>query len=268
MPSWTLILILSIVSGTCGTLIGTLLAVIFGKANDKAFAAATSISAGVMLSLVFFDLLPEAWEAAEGLKNSTLTIILAFAIGLVFMFGISIIVDRTEEIGSKHHHESCDCEVSEEPHAHCHSHSHGGQSIYTIALAIALHNLPAGLLIGAPGSPRQAVVIALVLMLHNLPEGFALALPIYRKTKKVGFTILVAVLVSLPIVIGAMIGYFVTAISNTMLAAGLAFAAGSMFSVVHTEMYPAIYEKRSFVNTALIAISMFVSFVCLTLIEI
>ena len=69
-------------------------------------------------------------------------------------------------------------------------HDHGGHQrkllrmgLFT-ALAIAIHNLPEGLVtfLAALQDPRLGVAIALAIALHNIPEGISVSVPIFYAT--------------------------------------------------------------------------------------
>lgn len=114
--------------------------------------------------------------------------------------------------------------------------------------AIALHNLPEGMVIGASYAitpdliqnlfSGSGFIMAMVIGLHNIPEGMAVSVPLISggmgKAKAVGLTALSGA----PTVIGAVIGYALGGINQIMLMLSLGFASGAMLYVVFGELLP------------------------------
>lgn len=121
-----------------------------------------------------------------------------------------------------------------------------------MAFAIALHNFPEDMVIGASYASDEVtggvggLAMAIVIGLHNIPEGMAVAVPLVAGgMKKVKAAFLTAI-TGAPTILGAMLGYFLGTLSPTMLAFSLSFASGAMLYVVFGELLPeAILMWRS-----------------------
>ena len=121
-----------------------------------------------------------------------------------------------------------------------------------MAFAIALHNFPEGMVIGASYASDEVtgsvggLATAIVIGLHNIPEGMAVSVPLVAGgMKKLKATLLTAV-TGMPTILGAMFGYFLGTLSPVMLALSLSFASGAMLYVVFGELLPeAILMWRS-----------------------
>ena len=114
--------------------------------------------------------------------------------------------------------------------------------------AIALHNLPEGMVIGASYALEPDVtanlfsgsgfIMAIVIGLHNIPEGMAVSVPLVsggmKKVKAVSLTALSGV----PTVLGALLGFVLGGINEVMLVISLGFASGAMLYVVFGELLP------------------------------
>ena len=119
-----------------------------------------------------------------------------------------------------------------------------------MAAAIALHNVPEGMVIGASfigGTVRQGWTLAAVIGLHNVPEGMAIAAPMVaggeRRWKAAG----IAALSGAPTVLGAALGWGLGTLGPTALTLTLSFAAGAMLYVVFGELLPesaGLWESR------------------------
>mgnify|MGYP003331811927 CR=1 FL=1 len=114
-----------------------------------------------------------------------------------------------------------------------------------MAAAIALHNLPEGMVIGASYAKDFSAVtrgsgflIAVIIGLHNIPEGMAVAVPLVAGGMKKGRAAIVTALSGAPTIIGAMIGYSLGLLSPTWLCLSLSFASGAMAYVVLGELLP------------------------------
>ena len=121
-----------------------------------------------------------------------------------------------------------------------------------MACAIALHNVPEGMTIGA-GFATQAelaagagIVLAVLIGLHNIPEGMAVAVPLINGGMGRVRAVLVTAASGVPTVLGAWLGYWLGDIGPLGLTLSLGFASGAMLYVVFGEIVPqAILMYRS-----------------------
>ena len=116
-----------------------------------------------------------------------------------------------------------------------------------MAAAIALHNLPEGMVIGAAYADTKEVsgllsgsgmVLALVIGLHNIPEGMAIAVPLIAGGMRRVKAVLMTAMSGLPTVLGALIGYRMGAMGPAAHILSLGFASGAMLYVVFGELLP------------------------------
>ena len=105
-------------------------------------------------------------------------------------------------------------------------------------LAIAVHNLPEGLVIGSSELKSRGLLMALLIGLHNIPEGIAVAAPLIAGGMKKWKAILITASTGIPTLIGAVIGYYIGLASATFVAVSLGIAAGAMLAVIFAEMLP------------------------------
>lgn len=115
-----------------------------------------------------------------------------------------------------------------------------------MAFAIALHNLPEGMVIGASYvnedtstiSMTGGLAIAIVIALHNIPEGMSVSVPLVSGGMGKVRAVIITAATGLPTVLGALLGYFLGTLSPVMLTISLSFASGAMLYVVFGELLP------------------------------
>ena len=113
------------------------------------------------------------------------------------------------------------------------------------AAAIALHNVPEGMVIGAAfaaGEADSGWLLAAVIALHNIPEGMAVSVPMTAGGERRWKAAVLAALTGVPTVLGAALGFAVGALSPAALAVVLSLASGAMLYVVFAELLPEAAE--------------------------
>ncbi len=256
MNSIWLLVAITAIAGVGGTGLGGVVSCMFPKDSDKIVSLLLSFAAGVMTAVVCFDLLTEAMNA-EGPAGSVWLVVCGVVVGFVVIELLNAWIDRTtnHEVAhiDKDHPRTADS-LEELTHAnHLQEHMEGRQprsglflAGLVMAAAIALHNVPEGMVIGSSFAVtvdeiltnRGGMLMALVIGLHNIPEGMAVAVPLISggmsKWKSVGVTALSGA----PTILGAILGFLVGAISPTALVISLSFASGAMLYVVFGELLP------------------------------
>ena len=113
-----------------------------------------------------------------------------------------------------------------------------------MASAIALHNVPEGMTIGASYASNDgvmgsaALVLAVLIGLHNIPEGMAVSVPLISGGMKKWKAVLVTASSGIPTILGALLGYMLGEIGALGLTMSLGFASGAMLYVVFGEILP------------------------------
>ncbi len=224
MDQMLLTIILSAAAGIVGTGLGGLAGLLFKKSGDGVVSSVISFSAGVMLAVVFFELLPGAID----LSNVYTTIAFAF-VGAAVVFLLGLPSKRFED---KQFKKGGDDRPRRQTAML--------RSGLLMAAAIALHNLPEGLAIGS-GSAWQSgagAALAATIAFHNVAEGIAISVPLVEGGMKGWKAVILTALSGLPTLFGGLLGYLLGGISNFALAASLGAAGGAMLYVTFIEMFP------------------------------
>ena len=228
------IIIMSILAGVAGMGLGGLITAAFGTRTDKMIGIFLSFAGGVMASIVFLELLPEAIEYS----NIWITII-GLLLGVAMVFGLHGIVDKISGAAKSKLgiHES----YAEFFHSSGVIEKKGMlRSGMIMIIAIALHNIPEGLAMGAAGYHDAALGLTLAIMigLHNIPEGMAISAPLISGGLSKTKAVLLAFLTGSTTLIGTIAGILIGGISDTALALSFSAAGGAMLYVVFAEMLP------------------------------
>ncbi|MGN0789932.1 MAG: ZIP family metal transporter [Christensenellales bacterium] len=214
------VLLYGAVSGIVGTMLGGVISAFLSK-KDKVIGVLFAVAAGVMLAIVSFDLIPEAY--AEGGVWTLAASVLAGVVLVVILDEITKAVTKKGgdiiEEGRKRRVEMTKTGI-------------------LMMLAIAVHNLPEGLVIGSSELKSRGLLMALLIGLHNIPEGIAVAAPLIAGGMKKRKAILITASTGIPTLIGAVIGYYIGLASATFVAVSLGIAAGAMLAVIFAEMLP------------------------------
>ena len=253
------IIVITFISGVLGTGIGGLIGVVLRRDSNKIVSLLLSFAAGIMLAVVCFDLMSEPIEMVkEGTLPSYTPIIVvaAVAAGYAVVYLLNFVIDKRTNHEVKHideSHPSTADDLDELIHAdHFQTHKKTNTNLFVAGLvmltAIALHNLPEGMVIGESYALEPDVtanlfsgsgfIMAIVIGLHNIPEGMAVSVPLVsggmKKVKAVSLTALSGV----PTVLGALLGFVLGGINEVMLVISLGFASGAMQYVVFGELLP------------------------------
>ncbi|MGN1139033.1 MAG: ZIP family metal transporter, partial [Ruminococcus sp.] len=243
MSTLVWVIVITTIAGVGGTGLGGLIGAIFSKDSEKIVSLFLSFAGGVMLSVVCFDLL---FEAVEQSPNDILHLILVISMVLVgygVIYVLNFWIDKTtnNEIAhiDKNHPKTADqlSELIHSNHYEEHKKKPTKSSLFigglVMACAIALHNLPEGMVIGASYANDGAVgftitgglVLAIVIGLHNIPEGMSVSVPLIAGGMNKAKAVFVTAATGAPTIIGAVLGYTFGSLGPTALAISLSFAS-------------------------------------------
>ncbi len=258
------VIIITAVAGIGGTGIGGLIGALFNRDSEKTVSLLLSFAGGVMLSVVCFDLLLDAIEQNPDSSAHVFMVIGMVVVGYGVIYLLNYLIDKSTNPEIPHidkdHPKTADqlSELIHSDHYEEHKKMQTPSSLFiggmVMAFAIALHNLPEGMVIGSSYAQDGAVgftvtgglVMAIVIGLHNIPEGMSVSVPLISGGMNRAKAVLITAATGAPTIIGAMLGYSLGSIGPLSLALSLSFASGAMLYVVFGELLPeAILMWRS-----------------------
>ena len=245
------LLVTTALAGVAGTGLGGVIGAMLQKDSKRAVSLLLSFAGGVMLSVVCFDLVTEAIETQMGLW----VVVGAIVFGVAVTYFLNFLIDRKTNPEVPHidaNHPKTADDLDELIHSdHLEQHYARKDSKLglfvagvVMACAIALHNVPEGMTIGASYASDDgvlgsaALVLAVLIGLHNIPEGMAVSVPLISGGMSRWKAILITAATGIPTVLGALLGYWLGDFGPLGLALRLGFASGAMLYVVFGEILP------------------------------
>lgn len=251
---------LACVLAAVGTATGAVPALWMRPLSRSLEVAALASAAGLMLAAATLGLLGAAFELidANGIgRTGRLGLIVAFVLGV----GVIAMLNRVL------------------PHEHFVKGTEGGlrggvahagwshARIWLLIIAIAIHNVPEGLAVGAGfGAPDNPTAwpVAAGITLQNVPEGLVVATSLRVLGYTRGFAALTAASTGVLEFAGGMLGLGAGALFAGMVPPLLSVAAGAMVYVVGGEIIPESH-RHGLENTA--ALSLIAGFVVFLLLD-
>ncbi len=282
MDAFLTVTLMTLIAGVGGTGLGGILGALVRTESNRIVSLLLSATSGVMISIVCFELMVESLEAAQSVfsDGAVFVVCITVLVGMAVVFLLNWLIDnRTEgevpHTASSLHpktHDNID-ELSHIDHYNQHLKEHAPKrelwvAGVVIACAIALHNIPEGMSIGASynidteGGVSMALILAVLIGLHNIPEGMAVSVPLVAGGMKRIKAALLTAASGVPVVLGAWLGYWIGDIGAIGLAASLGFASGAMLYVVFGEIIPqAVLMYRSKVPAFFVIIGMLIGMI-------
>ena len=206
--------LLGLFFGTFGTTLGGIIGCFFKNVSNKFLSFILSFASGLMMSIICFDLVPEAL----GIAN----IIMGIILGIIAMIFCDLLVSK--KFNQKREFKA----------------NNLLKTGIIVSIGLAIHNFPEGLAIGSgfEASTKLGIGLALAICLHDIPEGISMAVPMKNGGMKIGKVIFYVVLSGITTGIGAFFGAIIGSISETIISINLSFAAGAMLYIVSGELIP------------------------------
>lgn len=231
--------ILGLFFGTFGTTLGGIIGVIIKKNSNKFLSFILAFASGLMMSIICFDLIPEALGI-----SSIINVIIGIIIGIIVMIFCDIIVQKKFNTNKRF-------EKNENTLL---------KTGIIVSIWLAIHNFPEGLAIGSgfEASMKLGLSLALAICLHDIPEGISMAVPMKNGGMKISKVIFYVILSGITTGIGAFFGAIVGSISQEVISICLSFAAGAMLYIVSGELIP---ESNQLYHGKMTAIGNMIGFI-------
>ena len=199
--------------GTFGTTLGGLIGISLKGTSKKFLSFILALASGLMMSIVCFDLIPEALEITN-ITNTLLGILL----GIITMIFCNILVEKKLQTNK----------------------NTMLKAGIIVSLGLAIHNFPEGLAIGSgmEASFKLGINLAIAICLHDIPEGISMAVPMKAGGISKIRIIIYIILSGITTGIGSFFGAIVGKVSATVIGICLGFAAGAMLYIVSGELIP------------------------------
>lgn len=215
------------------TALGTLPALFIRKISQRWHDGMLGFGAGVMLAACMFSLILPALSILtdSGFSgwSSSGTVAAAILLGAVFMLSLERFTPHEHFIkGPEGQHQTT------------------LKRRWLFVFAIALHNIPEGLAIGAAyaaGDVVSANALAIGISIQDIPEGLVVALALLSVGYSRALSISIGILSGLTEPVMAVIGATILGESSMLLPWGLALAAGAMLFVISHEMIPESHRQ-------------------------
>ena len=245
------LIVTTALAGVGGTGLGGLIGAMLQKDSKRTVSLLLSFAGGVMLSVVCFDLVMEAIETNMGIW----AVVGSIAFGTAVTYFLNYLIDRKTNPEVPHideNHPKTADDLDELIHSDHFQEHYARQDSklglfvagVVMACAIALHNVPEGMTIGASYASSNgamggaALILAVLIGLHNIPEGMAVSVPLISGGMVKWKAVLITAASGVPTILGALLGYLLGEIGPLGLTMSLGFASGAMLYVVFGEILP------------------------------
>ena len=233
------------------TILGALLGFLFKRIPHKWNDAILGFAAGIMLAAAVLGLILPSLEAGD--KHGVWLTAIGILCGALFLNFADRFTPHLHNIAG----------VDKELHAE----NQSLNKVLLFVMAIAIHNLPEGLAAGVGfggGDIGNAISVALGIALQNIPEGMIIISPLLLSGVSKKRTLLIASFTGVVEIVGTFVGYFAVSISSSILPFALAFAGGTMLYVISDEMIP---ETHSHSYERMATYSLLIGFIAMMIMD-
>ena len=224
--------------GGIGTCIGGLFSILIHNPSDRSVSCLLSFAAGIMLSIISFDLLPKAYEISG-----------FFIVSLGLCFGLLLVFFAEEMI----------------PFKRLKKYKGKKQNYFKmsmiIMISLSLHNFPEGVALGSSYiySSDIGLKISILIAAHNIPEGMTVGIPLIMAGVSPLYVLLFTLLTGLPTAFGAVLGAVLGGMSKYFIGFCLSSAASSMLYVTANQLIP---EANILHKGKISSVFLLIGFIC------
>lgn len=223
---------LSIMAGLA-TGVGGMVVLFFPHIGKKSLAMSMGFAAGVMLTVALTDMLPHVtneYQQYMSQSNAGFAAASLCGLGIVAALALQKLLPEPQML------------------------LHGGQgysqiarTAVVVAVALAAHNLPEGILtlLGGMENPEFGLRMAIAVALHNIPEGIAVSVPmayaLKSRWKGAGWAFISGLAEPMGAILAILI--FRNILNPALINGSIAFVAGIMSGVSASELLPSGMES-------------------------
>ena len=212
---------------------------IYFKNNKRFTDFSISVAFGVIISLIIFEIAPEASELfcnELGTLRGILAVIVSSLIGIMILKILDIFVP---------------CHEHEEHHNHKHKNEKcHNEHLYHIgivsSMAIILHNLIEGMSLYLVSSNNilLGLVLCIGIGLHNIPMGLIISSTLYNSNYSKKKTLNISLIVSISTFVGGIIMVILGEVNHIVEAILLSFTLGMLVYISIFELFHQIYHMK------------------------
>ena len=227
------------------SLMGMTILFIKDSAVGKAVLSLVALSAGAMLGNALFHLLPESIELAQegggvSLFVSMLLFSLAFALSFLF-----------EQLFSWHHCHRASHHAGHDQPEDCQL----GRKPYTqlVLMSDAIHNFIDGIILAAAFivSPALGVTTTIAIALHEIPQELGDFAVLVHGGYKRGRALLLNAFSASSVILGGLVGYFVSSSVELAIPVLIPFAAGAFVYIAASDLLPELKHEEKIKDSLL-----------------
>lgn len=207
------------------TIVGIIPTFLSKEKQEVIINKSLSFSLGIMITLSFISLIPEAFSYQKKVNIPTILIILIFIVlGIILSQLIDYYLNNKLS----------------------------NNNLYKLGIisiiAMILHNIPEGITtyLTTQTNYKLGIKLSLAIALHNIPEGISIAIPIYYSTKNRFKAFILTLFSSLSELLGTIIALlFIKETNPYIMTFILSLTAGIMIQISIYEIYPNIKQYKN-----------------------
>jgi len=226
-----------LLASAAGGLLSVLLAAVALKLRAEWVPVMVSYAIGALLGAAFLEILPHALEHAGSFQAVSGAV-------LAGIFGFFILEKLV--LWRHCHSEHCEAHGADAP-----AHDHGRSGLM-ITVGDTVHNFVDGIMIAAAFlvDVKLGVVTAFAIAAHEVPQELGDFLILLHSGYSRGRALLLNLLSSAAMMLGALLGYFLLAPMQEFLPYMLALAAAGMIYVAVADLIPGLHKRAELGHTA------------------
>ena len=225
-----------------GPIIGSFLGVMKILSSKIVFHL-MSFAAGIMISISFLELIPEAIEMSSVPATAFGIILGALSMFLMDKF-IPHYHPEPEQAEQKKNifeklKQNLKCRLMRPANILKEKNKDLMRTAKYLILGIFIHNFPEGMAIAMVRDPSVSIAIALAIAIHNIPEGICTSAPYYYATGKRLKAFLLSSSTAIPVLLGFLfVRFLFVGVSDSIMGFVAAMTAGLMIYISVDELIP------------------------------